>query len=143
MPFSARAQIDPGTMTANWSAGVQRSGDKWAKGALKPRRMFNANPQAAASAWATGVAAAQPTYQAGLTGTDLAAMEANITGVGAQRYSQAGTQKIAKFQKKAAALATAISTVVSSLPGDRSTASARITRMTQFATLMHAQKGKI
>lgn len=143
MPFSARAQIDPATMTANWSSGVQRSGDKWAKGALKPRRMFNANPQAAASAWAAGVAAAQPTYQAGLAGADLAVMEANINGVGQQRYSQAGTQKFAKFQKKAAALASAISTVVSGLPADRSTAQARIARMTQFATNMHAQKGKI
>jgi len=143
MPFSARAQIDPGTMTTNWSAGVQRSGAKWASGALKPRRMFNANPQAASSAWAAGVAAAQPTYQAGLSGTDLAVMEANINGVGQQRYSQAGTQKVAKFQKKAPALATAISTVVAGLPADRSSAQARIARMTQFATNMHAQKGKI
>lgn len=143
MAFTARQAINPQTMTANWSAGVQRSGAKWAAGALNPRRMFNANPQAAASSWAAGVAAAQPAYQAGLSGADLAVMESNINGVGQQRYSQAGTQKAAKFNKKATALASAISTVVAALPADRSSAQARIARMTAFATAMHAQKGKI
>lgn len=143
MAFNPRAQIDPNKMTTNWSAGVQRSGAKWAAGAINPRRMFNANPNAAAAAWTAGVSAAQPQYEKGLAATDLAVMEANINGVGQQRYSQAGTQKMQKFQKKATALASAISSVAASLPADRSTVQARIARMTAWANGMHAQKGKI
>lgn len=143
MPFAPRTQIDAGTMTQNWSQGVQRSGAKWAAGALKPRRMFNSDPSAAASSWAAGVAAAQPTYQAGLQGADLAVMEANINGVGQQRYSQAGTAKVAKFQKKAVNLAAALTQVRASLPASRATVQDRIARSVAQQQGMHALKGKI
>jgi|SRR5579872_346268 len=143
MPFTARSQTSPATMVTNWSSGVARSAPKWAAGALNPRRMFNANPGAAASAWAAGVAAAQPTYQSGLQNANLQVMETNINGVGQQRYAQAGTQKVAKFQAKSQALAAAISSVVAALPADRSTVQARIQRANAFATGMHALKGKI
>ena len=143
MAFQTRSAVDANTMATNWSSGVQRSGAKWAAGALKPRRMFNADPAGATAAWTAGVSAAAPSYQSGLANADLATMESNINGVGQQRYSQAGTAKAAKFQKKAASLSSAISSVLSSLPADRSTPSARIARMTAFATGMHNLKGKI
>ena len=143
MPFGQRSALSSQNMVTNWSQGVQRSGAKWAAGAAAPRRAFNANPTAAAASWANGVAAAQNTYEKGLQNVNVDQMIANINGVGQQRYSQAGAAKVAKFQAKAPALISAINAAVAALPADRSTVAARITRSTQFQTLMHANKGKI
>jgi len=98
MPITVRSGINPQTMVTNWSAGVGRSGSKWASGALNPRRLFNADPTGSAASWQSGVSNAAPAYAAGLQNTDLNAMANNITNVGVSRYQQSGTSKVAKYQ---------------------------------------------
>ena len=143
--ITPRNAINAQTMVTNWSAGVGRSAQKWSNGALNPRQLFNANPTAAQTAWGSGVqqAIADGAYASGLTKTDLNAMAASISGPGAQRYSASGTQKVAKYQAKAAALAQAEQQVLASLPADRSTPAARIARMNAWVQGMMALKGKI
>lgn len=138
MPFTPRTSIDPAEMVTAWSAGVARSGAKWAKRTMNPRRMFNANPTKAATNWQAGVSTAAPNYEAGLRNTDLAAMEHNITTAGVTRYQQAGTQKVANFQKKSGALASLIAAAMAATAGmDTSTPQARIAKSTAFQTYMH------
>lgn len=138
MPFTPRTTIDPAEMTTAWSAGVARSGAKWAKKTLNPRRMFNHDPAKAAHNWQAGVSGAAPNYQAGLAGTDLNHMEASINGPGQTRYAQAGTQKVANFQKKSGALANLIQAAMAATAGmDTSTPQARIAKSTAFQTYMH------
>jgi hypothetical protein len=143
MAFQPGARIDPTSMANNWGTRVGQSGANWRDKSLKPRRMFNADPAKAADAWIREVTQAQPRYESGLANTDLAAMEASITGPGMSAFQQAGTTKKAKFAKVAPALANAISGVTAALPADRSTPEAREARMIAQSRGMRALKGQI
>lgn len=144
MAFTVRAaNIDPTSMATNWSAGIARSGDKWAKGFANPRRDPRAAAAAASGTWAQNTAAAVDRYRQNVGNYDADAAIANANNVGKGRYSQAGTQKAAKFQKKAAALASAIQAGLAAIPQDRSTYQARKARADAMQDFMHNQKGKI
>lgn len=143
MAFQPGARIDAAKMTDNWSTRVGQSGGNWRDKSLKPRVMFNANPQAASAAWIREVSQAQGRYEANLAATDLTAMEKSITTTGMTAYQASGAGKKDKFGKVAPALANAISDVVASLPADRSTPEAREARMIAQSRGMRAKGGTI
>ena len=144
MPFTPRTTIDPAAMVTAWSAGVGRSGAKWSKNTLNPRRMFNANPTKAAQNWTAGVSEAAPKYAANLAATDLVGMEASIVGPGQTRFTQSGTQKVTKFKNKSQSLATLIAAAMAAVANmDTSTPAARIAKSAAFQNYMHDHANQV
>lgn len=144
MPFSVRNRVDAANMVTNWSAGVGRSGAKWATGALNPRKMFNADPSKAATNWQAGVAQAQSKYENNLKNTDLVQMENNIKGAGQTRYQQSGTQKAGNFQKVSSKLASLIEAAMAHVANmDTSTPAARMQKSLAFQQYMNEHKNQV
>lgn len=144
--IQATATIDPATMAANWGPGVSNNAQKWMNKTLKPRVMFNANPQQTQTAWSQGVNAAMAagTYATGLANTDMTAMANGIATYGVAAYGAAGTLKAGNYAKKTAALAAAESSVLATvLAMPKGRGANNTARMLAWKTGMEAYKGKI
>lgn len=116
MPITPTLTVDPNVMANNWSAGLANSTNA-AKLVYKyqhPKRAFNANPTQQQADFASGVqrAVAANKYATGMANADLNAAAANMQQFGATNWSNAGTAKKYKFQRKAASLAAAINQVM-------------------------------
>jgi hypothetical protein len=145
MAIQPRGNIDPTQMSNNWLTGVTNNAPKWEAGVLSPRRMFNANPAAAQTAFAAGVnrAVAANSYANGLKNTDLTAMANNISTNGQGRYTSGATAKQAKYLKAATKVAPMINSALSSIANmPRGTLQQNLARATAFATAMAQNKGK-
>ena len=142
MPFQVRAQLDPTQAATNWSTGVQAGGAKLAKGYASPRRDPQAAAKAASPRWLAAVTAAQPAFEAGVTGYSADAAIASMQANGVQRYTSSATTKKANYSKVAAQLLPAIAAAAAALPADRSTPAARDARATAMAAAMRNLRGK-
>lgn len=126
MPITPTLQVDPTTMTNNWSAGLAApvNQQKLIAKYLKPKRAFNADPAGAQTAYSAGVARALAAnkYQTGMQNADLNAAATNMQNYGGANWSAAGTSKKYKYAAKAANLAAAINATlatVSAMPKGR------------------------
>jgi len=138
--------VNPTTMAANWTTGVQNNSAKWLAKYLAPSVLFNANPTASQAAWVAGVtaAAAAGSYATGMSSVNLTTVATNATTYGAANYAASGTKKAANYSAKTPALAAAITSVratVSAMPN--ATLQDRINRMTAWANGMATYKGTI
>ena len=148
MPITPTLQVDPNVMTNNWSSGVAspNNAQKLAYKYQHPKRAFNADPQGSQSAYQAGVNQALQLgkYAAGMQSADLNAAADNMVKYGATNWSNSGTAKKYKFQRKAASLAAAINTVstnISTMPKGKG-ANNRA-RMLAWHDQMSAYNGKI
>lgn len=144
MPITPTNTVDPSTMASNWGPGVRNNSQKWLNKYLKPKRAFNATPDQSQATWAAKLqeAISANSYAAGMANADLNQAAQNATQFGQANYAAAGTNKAAKYAKKAPALASAINSVLSTLPA-RGTAADNDNRMLSFARGMRQFKGKI
>jgi hypothetical protein len=148
MPITPTLQVDPTVMTNNWAAGLANATNA-AKLVYKyqhPKRLFNFNPQQQQTDYASGVARAVAAgkYATGMAGADLNAAATNMQNHGATNWSNAGSSKKYKYQRKANSLAGAINTVlanVEAMPKGRG-ANNRA-RMLAWHDQMSAYYGKI
>ena len=148
MPMNPTTTVDPTVMTNNWSAALQSPAAQ-AKLVYKyqnPRAAFNANPQQSQQSYSAGVARAVTAnkYANSMAAADVNAAADNMAKFGGANWSAAGVNKKAKFQKVAANLATAISTVkaqVASMPKGRGANNQA--RMLAWFNGMGAYYGKI
>lgn len=138
--------IDPTRMATNWGTGVANNSGKWLQGYLSPNRLFNADPAGSQVAWKAGVdrANASGTYASNLAKADVQKAADNATQYGQTNYANSGTAKAYKFQRKAAALASALTAVKSSVDAmPKGKGANNIARMVAWANGMAAYKGKI
>ena len=148
MPITPTLTVDPTVMTNNWAAGLANASNA-AKLVYKynhPKRVFNYNPAQQQTDYASGVSRAVTAnkYANGMANADLNAASANMTTYGATNWSNAGTSKKYKYQRKSTSLAAAINTVlanVESMPKGRG-ANNRA-RMLAWHDQMSAYYGKI
>lgn len=119
MPITPTLTIDPTVMTNNWSAGLSNptNAQKLVYKYNHPRRAFNADPAGSQTAWQNGITRAISVnkYATNLGAADLNKASDNMTNFGGSNWSTAGTTKKYKFAAKSAALASAISTVLSTV----------------------------
>lgn len=148
MPITPTLQVDPTTMTNNWSAGLSSptNQQKLVAKYLKPKRAFNADPMGSQGAWQQGISRAQAAnkYATGMQNANTDQAAANMQQYGGTNWGQAGTSKKYKYAAKAANLAAAINSVqatVSSMPRGRG--ANNIARMVAWAQGMSAYYGKI
>lgn len=139
-------QVDPAVMAANWGKGVQANSQKWLAKYLAPKRLFNADPTGSQNSWNTGIqrAVTLNSYANGLKAADPTVAANNAQQFGVNNYTNAGTQKAYKFQRKSAALAAALNSVaqtVNAMP--RGKGANNEARMLQQTRGMAAYKGKI
>jgi hypothetical protein len=116
MPITPTLQVDATKMTNNWSAGLASATNaaKLVDKYQHPKRFFNYNPSQQQQDYAAGVsrAVAAGKYASGMAGADLNAAATNMVNHGATNWSNAGTSKKYKYQRKATSLAAAINTVL-------------------------------
>lgn len=148
MPITPTLNVDPTVMTNNWSGGLANptNQQKLVYKYTHPKRAFNADPAGAQAAFQTGVsrAIAANKYAHGMQNADLNKAADNMTNYGASNWGQAGTNKKYKYAAKAANLANAINTVlstVSAMPKGRG--ANNIARMNAWAQGMAQFYGKI
>lgn len=119
MPITPTTTIDPTTMTNNWSAGLQSAVNqqKLVNKYLKPKRLFNHDPAGQQADWLIGINRANGAnkYANGMANADLNAAATNMQTYGGANWSQSGTSKKYKYQKKSVALAAAITAVMTSV----------------------------
>src|SRR5260370_21404053 len=147
-PITPTLSVDPTIMTTNWSTALT-SGPGQQKLVYKyqhPKRLFNADPIGAQASWATGVnrALAAGKYAHGMTNANTDQAAANMVSYGGSNWANAGTAKKYKYAAKAAALASAINQVlstVSAMPKGRG--GNNQARMNAWFTGMYAYYGKI
>lgn len=115
MPITPTLQIDPAVMAANWTSGLQQplNAAKLVRKYQNPSRAFNADPQGQQTAYQAGVtrAISANKYATGMQRADLGKAADNMASHGAANWSNSGTTKAYKFQRKAASLAAALNTV--------------------------------
>jgi hypothetical protein len=148
MPITPTLQVDPTVMTNNWAAGLS-SATNAAKLVYKyqhPKRLFNFNPAQQQTDYLSGVARAGAAnkYANGMAAADLNAAATNMVNHGATNWSNAGSSKKYKYQRKANSLAAAINSVlanVEAMPKGRG-ANNRA-RMLAWHDQMAAHYGKI
>ncbi len=139
-------QVNAQHMSDNWGKGVQANAQKWLTAYLNPRRLFNADPTGAQNSWNTGIqrAVSLNSYANGLKSADPNVAANNASQFGINNYTNAGTQKAYKYQRKATSLASALNSVlatVTAMPrGKGANNEARMLAMTRG---MAAFKGKI
>lgn len=116
MPIVPTLQVDPTTMTNNWSAGLASATNaaKLVAKYQRPKRVFNYNPQQQQADYASGVTRAVTAgkYATGMANADLNAAAANMQQYGATNWQNAGTAKKYKYARKATSLANAINAVL-------------------------------
>jgi len=148
MPITPTSAINPTTMVANWTAGlnnptnVQKLINKY----NNPKRLFNADPTASQQAYSVGVtrAIAANKYAAGMAAANVNQASANMTQYGGANWSAAGTAKAYKYAAIAPALAaaeTAVMATVNAMPKGRGANNQA--RMNAWFTGMSAYYGKI
>lgn len=119
MPITPTLQVNPTTMTNNWSAalGSPVNQQKLVNKYLNPKRLFNADPQGAQVAYQAGVTRAISTnkYATNLAAADPNQAAANMQQYGGANWSTAGTSKKYKYANKATNLANAINSVLSTV----------------------------
>jgi hypothetical protein len=119
VPITPTLQVDPTVMTNNWSAGLANpnSVQKLLYKYQHPKRAFNYDPAGQQVAYAAGVTRAIQAnkYAHGMAGADLNAAATNMVNHGGQNWSNAGTSKKYKYQRKSASLAAAINSVMASV----------------------------
>lgn len=148
MPITPTTTINPATMTANWTAGLQAPSNvqKLINKYNNPKAAFNANPTAAQASYQTGVsrAIAANKYANGMANANLNQASLNMTNYGGQNWSNSGTSKAYKYAAVAPALATAITAVkatVNAMPKGKGANNQA--RMIAWSTGMAAYYGKI
>jgi|SRR5215469_5243471 len=148
MPMTATSTVSAQTMVSNWTAGLQNpvNQQKLINKYSNPRALFNANPAAAQTALLAGVqrAVAANKYAASMAAADVNQAAANMASFGAANWANAGTNKVHKFQKVAANLASAISAVkatVNQMPKGRGANNQA--RMNAWFSGMSAYYGKL
>lgn len=148
MPITPTLQVNPQTMVNNWKAGLSNPSNaaKLVNKYNNPKRLFNADPAGAQQAYQVGVTAAIQTnkYANNLAAADTNAASQNMTTYGGTNWSNAGTSKLYKYQRKAASLANAINTVmanVNSMPKGKGANNQA--RMIAWSSQMAAYNGKI
>ena len=148
MPMTATTTVNPQTMTQNWQAGLQNPTNqaKLINKYSNPKVLFNANPTASQTALLNGVqrAVAANKYANSMAAADVNQAAANMQQYGGQNWSNAGTNKLYKFQRVAANLASAISSVkatVNAMPKGRGANNQA--RMNAWFTGMGSYYGKI
>ena len=148
MPITPTLTVDPNLMSANWGTALT-SGSGQAKLIYKyqhPKRLFNADPSGAQTAYQAGVnkALAVNKYAKGMAAADPNQAAANMVQYGGANWSQAGTSKLYKYQAKAAKLAALINSslaVVNAMPKGKGAANQA--RMNAWFTSMSAGYGTI
>ena len=148
MPIQPTLQVDPTVMANNWSAGLANpnSVQKLLYKYQHPKRAFNHDPNGQQAAWSTGVnrALQASKYAHGMAQADLNAAATNMVNHGGQNWSNAGTSKKYKFQRKAASLAAAINTVMASVEAmPKGRGANNRARMLAWHDQMSAHYGKI
>ena len=148
MPITPTLQVNPTTMTNNWSAGLSSptNQQKLVQKYLNPKRAFNADPTGSQASWQTGIARAQAAnkYANGLQNADLNAAANNMQQFGGTNWGAAGTSKKYKYAAKAANLAAAINSVMSTVDAmPKGRGANNIARMVAWAQGMGAFYGKI
>jgi hypothetical protein len=146
MPITPTNTVDPTVMAKNWGPGVQANSQKWLYKYEHPKTLFNANPEAALTAWNQAVtnAAVQAKYKKNLAAADPNAAAAAAETYGVQRYHQSGTQKSAKYAAKTPALATLINSALASIASlPKGKGANNQARMVAFSNAMEAGYGKI
>ena len=148
MPITPTTTINPATMLANWTAGLQNptNQQKLINKYNNPKAAFNANPAQSQTAWQTGITRAigANKYANGMANANLNQASLNMTNYGGANWSQAGTSKAYKYQAVAAALASAITAVkatVAAMPKGKG--ANNNARMLAWANGMAAYYGKI
>jgi len=139
-------QVNPTTMAANWGKGVAANAQKWLNKYLNPKSLFNANPQQAQTAYATGVQAAiaNNTYATGMANANIAQAAANASQFGVNNYAQSGTSKAYKYSAKVNALAAAENSVLATVNAmPKGKGAPNEARMLAWSRGMSAYKGKI
>jgi hypothetical protein len=119
MPITPTLTIDPTVMTNNWSSGLANpsNAQKLVYKYNHPKRAFNSDPAGSQTAWQNGInrAISVNKYATNFGAADLNKASDNMTNFGGSNWSTAGTTKKYKFAAKAPALASAISTVLSTV----------------------------
>jgi hypothetical protein len=119
MPITPSSGVNPTTMTNNWSAALQApvNQQKLVQNYLNPRRLFNADPAGAQASWSAGITRAQAAnkYENGLANANVNQAATNMQQYGGTNWSTAGTSKKYKYAAKAANLANAINSVLSTV----------------------------
>ncbi len=148
MPITPTTQVNPTTMTANWSASLASptNQQKLVNKYNNPKRAFNADPAGAQTSYSAGVTRAIQAnkYANGMAKADLNKASANMTQYGGANWAAAGTSKAYKYAAVAPALASAISSVqatVSAMPKGRGANNQA--RMLAWFNGMSAYYGKI
>ncbi len=148
MPITPTLTVDPTVMTNNWSAGLASptNQQKLVYKYTHPKRLYNADPAGAQTAYQAGVsrALAAGKYATGMANSDTNQAATNMTNSGGANWGAAGTGKKYKYAAKAAALAAAINAVqqtVSAMPKGRGPNN--LARMNAWANGMAAYYGKI
>lgn len=146
MPITPTNAVNPATMAANWGPGVRNNAQKWLNKYLNPKRLYNANPGQAETAWEVGVQAAiaDKSYMDGLAASDPNQAAANATSFGVTNYANAGTAKAAKYAARTQALAGLINSAlnaISTIPKGRGANNEN--RMLTFTRAMAAGRGTI
>lgn len=144
----AAANVDPNTMTNNWSAGLGNltNQQKLVNKYVNSPNAFNADPQGAQTAWQNGINRAQQAnkYATGMAKANVQQAKANMQKFGGQNWSNAGQSKQYKYAAVAPALAGAINAVqtsISTMPKGKG--QNNIARMVAWAQQMGAYYGKI
>jgi hypothetical protein len=118
-PITPTLQVDSTVMTNNWSGGLANptNQQKLVYKYTHPKKLFNADPQGAQTAFQTGVtrAIAANKYANGMAKADTNKAADNMTNYGGANWSTAGTTKKYKYAAVAPALAAAINTVLSTV----------------------------
>lgn len=148
MPMTATTTVSPTTMTTNWGAALQNPTNvaKLLNKYQNPKALYNANPQAAQTALLNGVTRAVQAnkYANAMANSDVNQAAANMVSYGGANWSNAGVNKLYKYQKVSANLAAAISAVratVNAMPKGRGANNQA--RMNAWFTGMSAYYGKI
>lgn len=147
MPITPTLTVDPTVMTNNWSSGMNATNSqKLVYKYTHPKRLFNADPQGAQTAYSAGVTRAIQTnkYATNFGAADPNQAATNMTNYGATNWVNAGTAKKYKYANKATNLANAINSVlatVASMPRGRGANNQA--RMNAWFTGMSAYYGKI
>ena len=147
-PITPTNSVNPATMTANWTAGLQNptNQQKLIAKYLAPKRLFNADPAGSQTAWQAGITRAITAnkYANGMANANTNQAATNMQQYGGANWSQAGTSKAYKYQAVSAALANAISAVmatVNAMPKGRGANNQA--RMLAWFNGMSAYYGKI
>ena len=119
MPITPTNTINPATMLANWTAGLQSPTNqaKLINKYLNPRALFNANPTAAQTSYAAGVTRAIQAnkYANGMANANVNQAATNMQQYGGANWSAAGSSKAYKYQAIATALAAAETQVLATV----------------------------